>query len=146
MLNQLKKPDKAVPTDGDEIVNDFVRRTPFWSYRTTSYQIYEPFMNYKEEIDRYLEKLFAGEIDDGNGDVLDSMISDMERQAEKHLLRQHSEHQDVIKSFELRMLGDRKAFEEQLQLLRELLAKNLAEQESLLARQRRDEFTERSPL
>ncbi len=146
MLNYVKKPDKAVPTGEDEIVNDFVRRTPFWSYRAASYQIYEPFMGYKEDIDRYLEKLFAGEIDDGNGDVLDSMISDMERQAEKHLLRQHSEHQDVIKSFELRMLGDRKAFEEQVQLLKELLAANQAEQEALLARQRRDEFAERKTL
>ena len=146
MIKQLKKPDKAVAVNEDVIVNDFQRRTPYWSYRTTGYTIYEPFMDYKTEIDDYLARLFAGEIDDGNGDVLDSMISDMERQAEKHLWRQHSEHQDVIKSFELRMLGDKKAFTEEIELLKDMLAGNLKEQESLLARHGRDEFEERSSL
>lgn len=119
-FNQVENPQKAVSSE-EAVVNDFERRIPYWSYRPTNYKVFEPFMEYKSEIDGYLEKLFNGEIDDGNGDVLDNMIMDMARQAEKSLAKQHTEHGDIIKSFDIRAKSDRIAFEDELKLLRDRL-------------------------
>lgn len=58
---------------------DFTRRAPFWSYRVKDYLLYGPLVSFRGEIDSYLNKLFAGDIDEGNGDVLDSMIADLVR-------------------------------------------------------------------
>lgn len=126
---------------GEVMVNDFQRRTPYWSYRPANYRIYEPFMEYKKEIDKYLEKLFSGEIDDGNGDVLDNMIAQMTRQAERVLDEQRTEHKDMLKSFDIRRLSDRETFENQLKLLRDSLEKNKSDQEEYRNRMRGNEFT-----
>lgn len=128
VFNQVENPERAVDNE-EVIVNDFVRRIPYWSYRTTNYRLYEPFTAYQKEIDEHLEKLFAGEIDDANDDILDVAIMNMTKQAEKFLKQQRIEHHDVIKSFDIRAKSDKKAFEHQLELLKEELEKNKLEQE-----------------
>lgn len=128
IFKRLRNPNKAVDSE-EVIVNDFQRRTPYWSYRTTSYKAYEPFMEYEPVLDEHLEKLFNGEIDDGNGDVLDRLVMDIERQAEKFLAHQRIEHRDTIKSFDIRARSDQKAFERQLTLLKEQLERNEKDQE-----------------
>ena len=65
------------------------------------------------EIDSYLEKLFNGEVDSGNGDVLDMIIGSVTRQAKHALEKQHCNHRDIIKSFDIRAKSDKKAFEDQ---------------------------------
>ena len=99
-----------VMDETETIVNDFILRAPFWSYRTISYYEYGPFVNYTPELDAYLEILFQGEIDSGNGDVLDNLIFDMSRQAERDLDKQRTEHGDTIKTFHIRNKGDKEAF------------------------------------
>ena len=139
IFNQLKNPKKSVDNK-EVIVNDFQRRIPYWSYRATNYGVYEPFIKFKDEIDGYLAKLFSGEIDDGNGDVLDNMIFDMARQAEKSLAEQRTEHRDIIKSFDIRMKSDRDAFERELELLRTQLEDNMKKQERYSSLVENDEF------
>lgn len=122
--------------------NDFTRRVPFWAYRAKDYLLYEPLVSFQGEIDSYLEKLFAGDIDEGNGDVLDNMISDLVRQAEEYLKRQRTEHRDVISSFGIRARSDRKAFRQELDLLRAALERNEEEQKNIRARLNKNEFRE----
>lgn len=138
---KLNTPNKVVD-DEPVVVRDFNRRAPFWSYRTQDYKEYPPFAAFKAEIDAYLAKLFAGEIDDGNGDVLDTMISDVLRQAEHDLARQRTDHHDVIVSFGIRAKSDKAAFEKELNIRREALEKNLHEQEDIRARLYNNEFKE----
>ena len=107
--------------DEKEVVRDFTRRTPFWGHRTVSYRDFAPLMNLKEELDAYLEKLFQGEIDDGNADVLDNIIFDRVRQALEDLKYQSVEHEDMNCSFENRADSDVNAFrEERDNLLKDL--------------------------
>lgn len=142
VLSRMKNINESVGSE-KMVMNDFERRIPYWSYRPVSYEVYEPFKEYKTEIDGYLEKLFNGEIDDGNGDVLDNMIMDMARQAEKSLNRQRVEHRDMIKSLDIRAQSDRKAFKCQLELLKEQLENNKHNQEKYNKLADADEFIDR---
>lgn len=137
-INRANQPVDDTPV----AVNDFARRAPFWSYRVKDYMLYEPLVKFKEEIDGYLEKLFSGDIDEGNGDVLDNMISDLVRQAEQYLKRQQTEHKDLITSFGIRAKSDQKAFQQELELLRGELARNMEQQKDIQARLYQNEFRE----
>ena len=107
--------------DEKEVVSDFTRRTPFWGHRTISYRDFEPLKQLKEELDAYLDKLFQGEIDDGNADVLDNIIFDRIRQALEDLVYQSVEHEDMNCSFKNRADSDVNAFrEERDNLIRDL--------------------------
>jgi len=138
-MKKKTKPTRIVD-DTDSTVNDFKLRIPFWSYRAVPYREYEPFANLQPVIDDYLAKLFQGEIDDGNGDVLDNTICDMARQAEKDLDRQHTEHGDVLKSFDIRSKGDQRSFiHDRAELLAEL-EENQRQLEEIRSRVKRDKF------
>ena len=126
--------------DTESIVADFKLRAPFWSYRTVPYREYEPFVNFTADIDNYLERLFEGEIDDGNGNVLDNIICDMARQAEEHLKRQHTEHRDTIKSFDIRNKGDKTAFMNERILLQAEIEDTEQQIEEVKRRMKRDKF------
>lgn len=138
-LFKKKKPTRVVD-DTESIVTDFRLRSPFWCYRAVSYRVWEPFAGYGKTIDSYLEKLFEGEIDDGNGDVLDNMICDMARQAERDLDRQHTEHGDIIRTFGIRSQGDRRAFVQERGLLQSALDETEQHLDEVRARMRKDEF------
>lgn len=124
------------------VKHDFARRSPYWQYRPVKYQQYKPFDEYKGEIDRYLEKLFEGEIDEENGDVLDNLIGDITRQALNHLDRQRVEHRDVIHSLHVRFESDRTSFESELRHLQEALEENRSEQGIVMKLLKKDEYAE----
>ena len=123
----------------DTVVRDFQRRAPYWSYRVTDYRPYAPFSAFRQELDGYLEKLLAGEIDDGNGDVLDNLIGDMARQALLDLEKQRADHQDNLRSLEVRTVGDRDQFQRYRDALEHDLNRNLQAQAAL--EQRADQHT-----
>ena len=123
----------------DTVVRDFQRRAPYWSYRVTDYRPYAPFSAFRQELDGYLEKLLAGEIDDGNGDVLDNLIGDMARQALLDLEKQRADHQDNLRSLEVRTVGDRDQFQRYRDALEHDLNRNLQAQAAL--EQRADKHT-----
>ena len=131
-------------SDEQTIVHDFIRRQPFWDYIPTRYKVLDHFSNLKEEIDGYLEKLFAGDIDSGNEDVLDNLIMDVSKQATKALANQHTDHRELINSFNIRARSDYKAFSEQLQKLRASLDENKRRQALYRSLSDRDEFGRRA--
>ena len=80
--------------DSRSTVYDFtLRSTPigFESYRTTEYTLYHKLDEAEmlPRIDDHLEKLFAGNVDDANGDMLDEIIFGAAREALPYLSKQH---------------------------------------------------------
>lgn len=130
---------KAVD-DTLEVVNDFICQIPFWGYQVAAYREYEPFSNLVLELDSYLEKLFAGEIDDGNGDVLDCLIADRVRANFKYLAQQKVEHRNMMKMFEVQRQGAKRAFEEHLDSVEKMFAEKDAERNGILKRYNADKF------
>ena len=124
----------------DAVVYDFRLRPPFWSYRPEPYKEYQPFANLEPVIDGFLAKLFAGEIDSGNGNALDNIIDGYARQAESDLNRQRVMHGDTIKAFDIGYKGNRRAFENELALLSDELAKNGAKRSDISSRLEADKF------
>lgn len=128
--------------DNERIVHDFTLRTPFWHYRAVPYQGYAPLFELKTTLDSHLDALFSGDIDSGNGDVLDGMIFDVVRQAKTDLDRQRAAHLDKIKSLGIRPSGDYAQFEEQLNCLQADLGQNAQEQALVRELLHRDEYKE----
>ena len=107
----------------------------FESFRALEYPLY-----YKLEenemiprIDDHLSKMFSGEIDDANGDMLDSIIFGAAREALPELNRQRYNHMDTLRRLIVRETVDCKDIErikqereiecEQLQIERNELSK-----------------------
>lgn len=127
----FRRKEKSEPEQGiecrQEVVNDYNRRKPYWSYRPVNYEFCSSFSELKNEIDGYLEHLFAGDIDDGNGDVLDSIILSRAKQAKCDLEIQRTHHRDIINEMNLGMLGNLKFFHNRLELQRKYLEKKKKE-------------------
>lgn len=97
--------------DSRSTVYDFtLRSTPigFESYRTTEYTLYHKLDEAEmlPRIDDHLEKLFAGNVDDANGDMLDEIIFGSAREALPYLSKQHIDHNDTIRRFIVRRTAD----------------------------------------
>ncbi len=129
-----KKSGKII--DGaDQEVTDFLRRTIYWSYRTKPYQFEKRFAYFLEVINDHLDFMFKGDVDSGNGNMLDNLIHDACRYAIHDLEKQKVEHQDIINSLKLRFLSDWENLQKERQLLCNLLTKyeiELADTESRL--------------
>ena len=98
--------------DSRSTVYDFtLRSTPvgFESSRTTEYTLYHKLDEAEmlPKIDDHLEKLFAGSVDDANGDMLDEIIFGAAREALPYLSKQHIDHNDTIRRFIVRRTADR---------------------------------------
>lgn len=112
MFNKKKKPSLYNTVDDSRItVYDFkLRSTPigFESYRTTEYTLYHKLdeNEMRSRIDDHLDKLFAGEVDDANGDMLDEIIFGAAREALPCLSRQRIDHNDTIRRFIARRTAD----------------------------------------
>ncbi len=143
---RLFKSDPAVKADAaegsEEAVHDFTLRTPYWSYRPVPYRSYAPLDGLQAELDRRLDALFSGDIDEGNANVLDGLVFDVVRQARADLDRQLASHRDMIASLGLRPAGDSAQFTQQLGYLKEDLKQNLEEQAVVIKLLRRDEYKE----
>ena len=130
------------PAANEPIVKDFRQRAPFAAYRPVDYEDYQPFVEFRPMIDGYLEKLFApgNAIDSGNKNVLDNLIEDMCEKAKQYLERQKIEHTDNIHGISNRRSGDKRAFERQLETLREALAQNEQELGEIIRRCETNKF------
>ena len=98
--------------DSRSTVYDFtLRSTPigFESYRTTEYTLYHKLDEAEmlPRIDDHLEKLFAGNVDEANCDMLDEIIFGTAREALPCLSKQHIDHNDTIRRFIVRRTADR---------------------------------------
>lgn len=139
-MKTKERPIGKAVDDTMEIVNDFICQTPFWNYQVSEYRNYEPFENLTPILEDHLERLFEGELDAGNADVLDCLIADYAREAVKHLKRQHIHHRNALKEFYIQREGARKAFEEFLISLETLYSQLEAERDNLLIRYADDKF------
>ena len=79
--------------------SDFMKQTPYWSTRPVQYTVMRSFIELKDELDRYLDRLFKGDIDEGNADVLDNIIADHTNAALNDLAIQKSDHTDFIEAY-----------------------------------------------
>ena len=98
--------------DSKFVVNDFLPRSAVYgheSYRTVEYRLYHKLE--EDEIlpllDEHLTKLFAGEVDDANGDMLDLIIFGAAREALPDLGRQHYDHIDMLRRLTMSRIADR---------------------------------------
>lgn len=114
MFGRKKKKQAHFSTVDDtrEVAYDFRRRFIYEQYRPTDYSMYyklkETYM--KQMLDKYLDALFAGEVDDGNGDVMDNIILGAVREAQSDLQIQRSDHNDMLRRLIARRNADRKDF------------------------------------
>ena len=94
-----------------EIVNDFNRPLPYWSYTPIEYEDYDPLINLKEYLDKMLDSLFKTEIDSGNANVLDETINTRTEAAVKDLDRQRVRHREWIHNKFVQREGTKVRFE-----------------------------------
>lgn len=107
-----KKKDQALfnaVDDSRSVVHDFRLRHFFESYRTVEYRLYHKLEESEmlSKLEDHLAKLFAGEVDDANGDMLDAIIFGAAREALPDLSRQHYDHTDMLRRLILRHKSDR---------------------------------------
>ncbi|HBA64554.1 MAG TPA: hypothetical protein DCZ20_11915 [Lachnospiraceae bacterium] len=116
MFGRKKKEQAQFNTMDDSRVTvyDFMRRMQllFESYRSADYRSYPGL--YEEEmkprLDRHLEALFAGDVDDANGDMLDNIIFGPYRESDPYLNVQRLNHKDMNRRLVARRVSDRADF------------------------------------
>ena len=110
-----KKKNQAlfnVVDDSKVVVYDFRLRSThvgFESYRTVEYKLY-PKLEEAEmmpKLEEHLSKLFAGDVDDANGDMLDAILFGAAREALPDLDKQHYNHLDMLRRLIIRRKADR---------------------------------------
>jgi hypothetical protein len=135
---QLKPetPPKAAPDTPVEI-NSRIRNG---SLRQLNYKDFAPLFGYAEAIDNFLEKLFKGEIDLGNGNVCDNMIDDIAEQAAADIELQRISHHDSINTISNQRIADRHAYKRQLEKKKEELAEIRGRLDEINIRFRKSKF------
>ena len=110
--------------DTRQVVHDFRLRLPYENYRTKEYELYHKLKDEEilPRIDDHLEKLFSGEVDDGNGDMLDSILFSPAREAKPDLAKQHVDHGDMIRRLIIRRKSDIADFETIVETLKNELS------------------------
>ena len=98
--------------DSRTVVHDFRLRATqvgFESYRATEYRLYHKLEECEmmPRLEEHLSKLFAGEVDDANGDMLDNIIFGAAREALPDIVRQHYDHLDMLRRLTIRRKADR---------------------------------------
>lgn len=132
---------QKVIDESTQIVRDFRVRVPYGDYRVVPYEIFPAFLEFQTEIDEYLRGLFAGEVDDANGNLLDNLIDDMTQKARADLERQKTVHEDRYKALAAaRPAGDRCQYAEELVLLQSVLQETEEALQDIKARCRDDKF------
>ncbi|MCD7756457.1 MAG: hypothetical protein LUJ09_09095 [Firmicutes bacterium] len=116
------------------VVYDFYFRAPYITYRSSEYRLYPKLDEsiFIPELNMYLEKLLSGQVDDGNGDLLDNIIFSKAREAMPDLARQHVDHADMLR----RLIAHRKADCHDFSQITEERKKELEELEAAYARTR----------
>ena len=101
-----------VVDDSRTIVYDFRLRSSgmgFESYRTVEYRLYHKLEETEmiPKLEEHLNKLFAGDVDDANGDMLDNILFGAAREALPDLGRQKYDHLDMLRRLIIRRKADR---------------------------------------
>ena len=128
--------------DVQVVANDFVRPIPYWSHRPVGYKSYEPLTTLVPVLDSYLNKLFSGEIDEGNADVLDNIIYDYANQAMAYIANQRVAHIGIIKDLYFNHVGIIRSFEKHLDEIHLMKEMNDKEYKSILDRYNSQKFEE----
>lgn len=91
---------------------DFTRRPGYESTRAAEYELYSGLRQdiLLPKLEAHLKELFSGEVDDGNGDLLDGLILAPAREAAQELARQKYDHEDAIRRIIARRDADREDF------------------------------------
>lgn len=114
MFGKKKKEQGLFNTMDDSrvVVYDFVRRIPIESYRPVEYKLYHKLRDEEmhPKLDRHLDALFAGSVDDGNGDMLDNIIFRSYRESGPDLILQKHTHEDMIRRIVAKRTSDREDF------------------------------------
>lgn len=121
-FNRRKRKSTKIMDDTDNIVKDFQRRSIFWAYHPIAYIVEETLCQYKTTLDEHLSIMFRGEVDSGNGDMLDNLILDVMRVAEESLDNQRVAHNHLIDSLYIRFESDKGNFIEEKNLLEKQLS------------------------
>lgn len=140
-----KKNDQALfnaVDDSRAVVYDFRLRSTamgYESYRTVEYRLYHKLDEAEmlPKLEDHLTKLFAGEVDDGNGDMLDAILFGAAREALPDLGRQHYDHTDMLRRLSIRRMADRddiRRIKEQRELERDAMAADYEKTCRMLAR------------
>lgn len=98
--------------DSRAVVDDFRLRASkvgVESYRTMEYRV---FHKLEEEqmiplLDEHLNKLFSGEVDSANADMLDAILFDTAREGLVDINNQHCAHTDTLRRLIIRRKADR---------------------------------------
>lgn len=111
MFHRKKKIVHSI-TDAKAIAYDFERRFPFETYRPTDYSLYYKLEDatLKRSLDRHLKALLAGDVDEGNANMLDGYLCSLAAEAAANLTLQQREHQDMLKRLQARRRSDREDF------------------------------------
>lgn len=116
MFWRKKKEEAQFNTMGDSRVirYDFKRRLKglFESYRAADYRIYHRLSEDEmiAKLDQHLDALFAGDVDDANGDMLDNIIFGIYRESIPDLNVQRLNHKDMNRRLIARRVSDREDF------------------------------------
>ena len=139
--NRKAEQQQKVIDETTQIVHDFRLRVPYGDYRVMPYEVYPVFLAFQQEVDEYLRKLFAGEVDDANGNLLDNLIDDVTEKAFADLDRQRTTHEDRYKALsESRPIGDRRQYEEERRLLESVLQETEEDLQEIRSRCRAEKF------
>lgn len=94
--------------DSRTIVHDFRLRTPFESYRTVEYRLYHKLEETEmmPRLEDHLNKLFAGDVDSANSDMLDAILFGAAREGLADLGKQHYDHSDMLRRLIIRRKAD----------------------------------------
>lgn len=128
--------------DSRAVVYDFRLRssaTGYESYRTVEYRLYHKLEEDEmlPKLEDHLTKLFSGEVDDGNADMLDAILFGAAREALPDLGRQHYDHTDMLRRLIIRRMADRddvRRIKEQREMERDAIADDYQKTCRLLAR------------
>ena len=89
---------------------DFIRRFDelFESYRAADYKLYHRLSEeeMRPKLDQHLEELFTGDVDDANGDMLDSIILASYRESVTNLNVQRLNHKDMNRRLIAKRVSD----------------------------------------
>lgn len=113
----------------DELSLDMLKPGAF--IRPVLYEGCLSFNDIKTELDGNLESLFNGEIDDGNGNVLDNIIRDRTLQIITDYDKQRLQHIDIITAICDKEMANSRRCQERRNRLDEILKVKLAYKEKL---------------
>ena len=95
------------------------------------YVLNQEILSFLGEINKHIEPLLSGGIDEGNANVLDNMIDDIAKRAANDIEQQYATHVNLIKRLDASREGDMRESELRLKDLRQGLSETEARIEVL---------------